>query len=222
MSTWVWLSRRVGREVLKKFMEYIQHVEEVTHALLEMLESIKAGDLERAKKLFEKAYEEEKTADDLKRGILRDLARGVIHPMDREDIMRLVLTTDDVAGYAKAAARRIKIMLDLGFNIDADVLDLLIEMARKVNDAAELIRVGAAQLIRNPNEALNTADKIERLEEEVDEIRLVALEKMYSKCGKYPTAQCLLMKEVIDSIEGASDKCEDVCDVIRAIALTTL
>ena len=69
---------------------------------------------------------------------------------------------------------------------------------------------------------MKIADKIEALEEEVDEIRVMGLAKVLEWCDKTGPSACIIAKEAVDSIENAEDRCEDVADVIRSIALLSL
>ncbi len=78
------------------------------------------------------------------------------------------------------------------------------------------------RLAKDPRRALEVANSVERIEEEVDEIRMKALEKVLEWCDRAKVSSCIICKEVVDSLENASDKCEDVADVIRGIALTSL
>ncbi len=41
-------------------------------------------------------------------------------------------------------------------------------------------------------------------------------------CEESKISQCLMLKEVMDSIENSADKCEDVADVLRSIALLSI
>ncbi len=130
------------------------------------------------------------------------------------------MTTDDIAAYAKAASRRLLLVLDN--KLGQEIVEKLLEMASKLYEATKLLKEAANQLLHNPKDALKIADKIERLEEEIDDIRMEALSKVLSFCDKTKPSLCLISKELVDSLENASDRCEDTADVIRSIALLSI
>ncbi|MCD6114100.1 MAG: DUF47 family protein [Thermoprotei archaeon] len=219
-STWAWIGRRRQREIIALCLSHINKIIEESQHLKKLLENCFKRNREEAKKEFEKIFNLEREADDIKRNIFMELSKGIFHPIDREDLIRLVLTADDVAAYVKSASR--KLMLPSSSKIPEEILKILYEMASKVYESTLLIRDAIMEIYENPKEALEIADKIEALEEEVDEIRVTGLAKILEWCDKTEPSACIIAKETIDSIENAEDRCEDVADVIRSIALLSL
>jgi len=128
---------------------------------------------------------------------------------------------DDIAAYAKYAARNFLILPQK--EPPKDLEELLIKMSKELQKATLRIKDGIKELYKDIKKALEIAETIERIEEEVDEIRTQALEKAVAWCDELITPSvCIIIKEVIDSIENATDRCEDVADIIRNIALLTL
>lgn len=219
-STWSWLSRRRQAEIIQKYSTHIVKVIEVVEHTYNMIKAYSKGELDSARKEYDKVFNAEREADEIKRKIIEELSTELFHPIDREELIRLILTTDDVAAYAKAASRRLLLVLDS--RLDQEIVDKLLEMAGKLYEAVKLLKEAANQLLRNPREALKTADKVERLEEEIDDIRMEALNRVLGFCDKTRPSLCLISKELVDSLENASDRCEDTADVIRSIALLSI
>lgn len=219
-TTWTWVSRRRQRAIIAMCMEHVSKVIETITFLSEMLEHYDRGEFKEAKESYERVYDKEKEADDVKRKIISELSKGVFHPMDREDLIRLTLTLDDIAAYIKAAGRRLLITEPM--NIPKNIFSTLKTMTVKAKEAAELIKNAVMELYENPKRALEIADNVERIEEEVDDIRIKGLEETLKWCQTVDIVSCMTVKETIDSLENAVDKCEDVADVIRSIALLTL
>jgi len=48
------------------------------------------------------------------------------------------------------------------------------------------------------------------------------LREIPSICSEVKISICPVLREVIDSIENAADKCEDVADILRSIVLLNL
>ncbi len=219
-STWSWISRRRQTEIIQKYSTHIVKVIEVVEHTHDMIKAYSEGKIDDARKKYEEAFNAEREADEIKRKIIEELSTEVFHPIDREELIRLILTTDDIAAYAKAATRRL--LLVLNDKLNQEIVSKLLEMASKLYEAVKLLKEAANQLLYNPREALKIADKIERLEEEIDDIRMEALGKVLRFCNEAKPSLCLISKELVDSLENASDRCEDTADVIRSIALLSI
>ncbi|MFN3268562.1 MAG: DUF47 domain-containing protein [Zestosphaera sp.] len=169
---------------------------------------------------WHEVFKYEKEADDVKRKILTELSREIFHPIDREELVRLVLTSDDVAAYAKGWGRRLSLIDPT--NLPENTLTKLRKMAENVHKSTLLMKNAAEKLLINPKEVLNISNEIERLEEETDDIIHEVFKEILNYCEESKISQCLMLKEVMDSIENSADKCEDVADVLRSIALLSI
>ncbi len=217
MSFWAWVSGRRRKDVLRFYIEHAAEVEKVVEESERVIGELAKGNAELVAMHWGEVFETERRADDIKRRLLAELASETFHPIDREEIVRLVLTTDDIAAYAKAWSRRA--MLYLPDQPPQDIGRALQGMASRVREAVKLIKKAAERLTENPREVLELANKIESLEEEVDDIRHEAFREILKFCDTARSSKCLLVKEIMDSIENAADRCEDVADVLRGIAL---
>jgi len=219
VAAWIWASKRIERGFISKCVEHNAKVIRVIEGLISVIQSIRNGRFEDARLSFNSVLDAEREADEIKRHIIYDLSKATLMPLDRDYIMRLTLRLDDVAAYAKAAARRLLIAVQIGIALDEEYLSKLLSMASKLREAVELIDQAFKELGENVEKALNTADKIERLEEEVDEIRTSVLEFVLSQCDEKGPRWCAIAKEIVDEIENSVDRCEDVADMIRYISV---
>ncbi|MCD6488485.1 MAG: DUF47 domain-containing protein [Desulfurococcales archaeon] len=220
MSTWIWLSSRKEKSVLLMSLKHLDLVYDVVVHLAKLFNALSKMNREEALENYSKVDKLEEKADDVKRDIIEELNRGFIHPFDKENLLRLVLSSDDIASYAKASARRLKIMLELNYSIPDELLTLLASMTENIIKAVDFLRESVKALNKDPRIALNFSHMIEELEERVDDIRLDALKYLYRICGRNFSVECMLYKEVIDNVEMTSDKCEDTGDIIRSIAIS--
>ncbi len=218
MSTmWHWIGSRLSKEALHSVVTHLNLILEVSKASLEFFKCFKENDVNGVQAYFSNIFKYEREADDVKRRILEELSKGFIHPIDRDEIIRLVLASDDIAAYIKAAARRATL-------IDPKLVDYEIKfyatvMCEKVLRAIELLKEAVVTLHSEPSKTLSIANDVERIEEEVDEIRLKALGKVLKFCDQSEVSTCIVAKEIIDSLENSADRCEDSADVIRVIAV---
>ncbi len=220
MSSWTWLAGRKLEEIVNKSINHLELVHKTTEFLRDMINSLCEGKVNEGLKLYEKISETERKADELKREILHSLSRGFIHPLDREDLLRLILTSDDIAAYTKATARRITILYSIGSKLPEEILSMLRDIAEKTVEASSVLLSALRSLGSDPARTISLTHEVEKIEEEIDEIRMNLLEKLYTSCKEKLTVDCFLTKEIIDDIENISDKCEDTGDVIRLIAIS--
>jgi predicted phosphate transport protein (TIGR00153 family) len=217
MSLWSWISRRRREDLLKFYVEHVDYVVRVVEESRKVIDELVAGNAELVATYWNSVFELERKADEVKRRILAELASEAFHPIDREEIVRLVLTTDDVAAYAKAWSRRA--VLYLPERVPEGIGRAFREMAAKVEEAAKYVRRAVEYLPKDPRSVLEIANAIESLEEAVDDIRHDVFREILKYCERGRVSRCLLLKEIMDSIENAADRCEDVADVLRGIAL---
>ena len=68
-------------------------------------------------------------------------------------------------------------------------------------------------------EAINLANEVELLEEDIDELYIEARRCLaHSEFPGFTTGSLILLNEVLDSIETVVDWCENTADIVRAIA----
>jgi hypothetical protein len=216
-----WFGKLRTKEVLKM---YRVHLEKVVEIVLDMSSAIglfAKNDYDGSKELFEKVFKSERQADKIKEEIITDLSKGIFHPTDREAIMRLVLTTDDIASHAKAASRKLILMNPL--DIPDKIKEKLVEMAKMDEKIMKSLIQAYELLMKDPKSAIQAAEKVERLEEEVDEYRVDFMFTIL-KWGEQTqsVSQWVTTKEIIDDLEMVADMCEDSADVIRSIVVSLL
>ncbi|MEL9996922.1 MAG: DUF47 family protein [Sulfolobales archaeon] len=217
VSMWYWVGTRVGRRALQRSDAHIELIIEVAKSALQLFKCFKDDDVGCIQEMFNKVFNYEREADNVKRSIFEELSNGFIHPIDRDEIVRLVLATDDIAAYLKAASRR-ALLVDPKI-IDYEIKIYALTMCEKVLNAVGLLKEAVRSLPTEPNKALAIANDVERIEEEIDDIRMRALERVLRFCNHTEVSACIIAKEIIDSLENSADRCEDTADVIRVLAV---
>jgi len=171
---------------------------------------------------FRKVFEYERQADEVKRSILDELSKGVFHPINREEIIRLIMTADDIAAHAKASTRKLnfippeKLTENLREAMKTFAVNL-VKITEGVNNAFNALE-------HDPKMAIQASQKVETMEEKIDDFRIESvIPEFLLWCSKSKdVGLCLLLKETLDGMENCADRCEDLADVIRDIALSYL
>ena len=218
-SMWGWISRRREQEILEMELRHLTRILEVAEASYDLVDALlRGGDVEEA---YRRVKEAERAADRVKDEIVEDLSRGIFHPIDREELLRLVLTGDDIADHLNAGSRRLLILARVEEGpLPRRVLEDIREIASRARESVGLLIEAVKVLRRDPRRAAELAQKVERLEEEADEARSRAEEELIKWCNSVSRpGSCVTLHKALESFETATDKCEDTGDVVRTIAI---
>jgi predicted phosphate transport protein (TIGR00153 family) len=216
MGFWEWLASRREREVLKLYDQHIDEITKITNSVNNLLTAFRDGDKSLMENEWRIIFESERKADDIKRRIIRELSEEFVHPIDREELIRLILATDDIATFAKEASR---MALLYNGKPPLDVAQVLLDIITRINESVMLIKEAVSYLSIDKKKTLEISDKIERLEEEVDDLRHKGLSIILARCNETGIPNCLLLKDILEYLENSADKTEDVADELRSIAV---
>lgn len=198
---------------MEKIVESVSWMRKNIHAFCD-------GDKKKIEATFKEVSQKEQEADEIKKKILDDLSKGIFHPINRDEIIRLVLTADDIATNAKATTRRLKFISPR--EIVSKLKNVLKELSDILLDEARFLSKASTALSKKPKEAMEFANEVEKLEEKIDDFRMEAvIPAVIVCCNRLKKARiCLMLKDVVDHMETIADRCEDVADVIRGIAIS--
>jgi len=220
LTAWIWISKKVEEKYLNKAVEHLDKVALVAESLMDALNSFLKKDLNGVKEHYSRVFTAERTADQIKRDVISDMFESSIHPIDREVIMKLILRIDYIADHAKSTARRLLLAAETDLIIPIEILNDVIEMCHKLREAISNLREALLELTKDLKKSLELANAVEKIEEEVDEVRSRAFEKVLLTCKNSDPATCTILNEVVDSLENAVDRCEDSADMIRYLAVS--
>ena len=155
-------------------------------------------------------HDVEHRCDSITHDIIKRLNRTFVTPIDREDIHGLARSLDDVMDAIDASAAVIR-----RYRID-HVRFGARELARVIAQATEQVRSGAAALERKTG-VHDLAVEINRLENEADDLHDEALRRLFDEAGD--PLMVMKWKEVLDLLEEATDRCEDVANVLEGVVV---
>ncbi|OYT39988.1 MAG: phosphate transport regulator [Desulfurococcales archaeon ex4484_58] len=221
MSSWPWLGGRKLEEIVSKSLNHIDIVIKTVHYLQDLIKFLDENKMNEAENTYNKIVECERKADDLKRSILQSLRNSYIHPQDREDLLKLIMTVDDIAAFTKSSAKRFMNIYRIGLTIPTTIMNKIKEVVSKTVTAGDLLVESIKSLGKDPQKSMALTHDIEQLEEEIDDLRMEVLEEVYRNCIDKVDIICILIRDLIEDLESISDKCEDTGDIIRLITVTT-
>ena len=188
--------------------DFVALAEEIRHGAAS-LEEMLAPD----QPLWDKAdeiKEIEHKCDFLTHEIIQRLHRTFVTPLDREDIFALARSLDDVMDAIDATAAIVRLYQIATVRQDAR------DLARIIMASAEQVVKAMKELERKKGVA-EPAVEINRLENEADRAHQNAVRRLFEE-EKDPI-QIMKWKEILDFLEDATDRCEDVANVLEGVVV---
>ncbi|HEX5043129.1 MAG TPA: DUF47 domain-containing protein [Candidatus Polarisedimenticolaceae bacterium] len=141
------------------------------------------------------------------------LNKTFITPIDREDIHELISKLDDVLDLIDAAAHRMVL-----YRVVTPTPEL-VAIAAQLVKPVEAVKGGLALLgsMKKARRIQEICIEIKRLEEQADALHRIAIVNLFDK--ERDPIQILKLKEIYEILEHASDRCEDVANVIEGIVI---
>jgi predicted phosphate transport protein (TIGR00153 family) len=141
------------------------------------------------------------------------LHKTLITPLDPDQIHRLITRMDDVMDFVEAAAERVALYRLSEMTPEVkDLADVLYRAAQEMFEACRLMRN-----LKDPQTILRKCVDINRLENEADAILRRAVARLFDE-EKDPIT-IIKWKEIYEALESASDRCEDVANIIEGVVL---
>ena len=178
---------------------------QVLHELVDTWENVKS-------KVDEIAQMEEE-GDAITHEIMAQLNRTFVTPFDREDIALLAKSLDDVMDFIDNAACSMDI-----YKVDApgvrakELADIIIQATAEVEHAVLELRHKAKL-----KQILERCVEINRLENMADVVYRAAMAELFE--DSTDMARIIKWREIYEHMESATDRCEDVANVIEVVAL---
>jgi predicted phosphate transport protein (TIGR00153 family) len=164
---------------------------------------------------IQKIRDLEHEGDRMTHEVIDKLNRTFITPIDREDILALTSEIDDVVDILQATTDRMQI-----YRI-GQITPHLKKMADVVVKSTEVIGK-AVKSLRDLSHSRRTLDfciEANRLENEGDTLLKEALRDLFADQQNPNVLEVLKWKEIYEATEYATDKCEDIANVIEGIVV---
>ncbi|MFC1874896.1 DUF47 domain-containing protein [Chloroflexota bacterium] len=155
----------------------------------------------------------EHEGDSITHQIAALLHRTFVTPFDREDIAMLSHTMDDIIDFIHAAADALYIYrIDTPTQRSKELADIIVKAAMEVERAVPLLR-RRSELGKIPEHCV----ELNRLENAADKIFRSALGELFDDTKD--TVYIIKWREIYEHMESATDRCEDVANVLEGVAL---
>lgn len=211
------LEVQAKRKALAVLHDEINRILNSARDLSTLFASIMKGDDKDVQVCLERMTCSEEVIENLRRKITREVAEIGSLMVSREDVLRTAYIVDDIAGFITGIAFRLSNIRTSSLkkgNFDDDLRDL-IEMAV---DAIFKLNEMARALSINPASVIELAQEVQKLERQIDAKYRAIIIKVVNEL--VVTKDILLLKDVVEGVEGMADKCQEASDSITILALS--
>ena len=155
--------------------------------------------------------EVEHEGDHITHELVKQLNTTFITPLDREDIYALATRLDDVLDFIDAAADRLVVYrIKEPTSACRALAEVIVKIVRASDRAVRCLRT------LDPGYHAHTVE-VNRLENEADALLRDSLAALFEESGD--PIDVIKWKEIYETLEIVTDRCEDVANVIEGIIL---
>jgi predicted phosphate transport protein (TIGR00153 family) len=176
-----------------------------------LLVAVTTNDLEKRKEAIKEVERLEHVGDDITHTIFIELSKNFITPFDREDIHSLASAIDDIADYIHASAGNIELynVTNIG-DAMVKLAELLVEMCGDLEKAIKELRS-----FKNIRVIADACVRINSAENQADYVCNLAIARLFE--FETNAIELIKQKEILQTLEIATDKCEDAANVLESI-----
>jgi predicted phosphate transport protein (TIGR00153 family) len=168
---------------------------------------------ERSAEISKAVKDAEEAGDKITHETIARLHQTWITPIDRADIHSLITALDDVLDLIEAVSERVAL-----YEVKS-LPDFVVKVGEVLEEATQAVNKAILLLpqVKQPKEMLVLCIEINRLENEADSSYRHALATMFK--GGYDAMEVMKWRDIIDNLEAATDRCEDVANILEGIVL---
>ena len=196
------------------FSLFDNHAKLIVEGSLALAEVMRHYDVEKDRSVGIKRIEDaEHAADRVTHETIQLLHTTFVTPFDRDDIHRLISRMDDVLDLIQDTAESLVLYDIQKVTPEATQLaELVVRCVERVESAVKLLASMA-----DASAMLKLCEDIDRLESEADKVMRGAISRLFRE--EADVRQVIKLKAVYESLESATDKCQDVANVIESVVL---
>lgn len=176
-----------------------------------LLLALSTSDLDTRNKHIKKIEQLERNGNKIRHAAFLGLSKSMITPFNKADIHTLVSALYDISDYIRAAAISIEMYNIL--HLDTTMIKLaklLIEMCRDLDSALKELRS-----LKNKSIISDVCLRIYKGESKADQLCSIAVAGLF-KTESNPI-ELIKQKELLQTLEMATDRCDDAANALEAI-----
>ena len=214
-NIFAWLGEREEKGVLNLALQHVEKSYECVLAMKDSIEALIKTDMEGKKESIGRAKNAEHAGDEIKRTIMNELSKGMFLPPDREDLILLNESLNDIADSAKGVVR----LLEFFERTPSSAIDkLLLDDSLLAVKAGDKLKTAIDALVKSDTgRVMEDCAQIETLEEEGDDKRRELINALIKT--ELTPQLTILVYEMIDNLEDVIDCIKKAGDMVRILAI---
>lgn len=197
------------RKFFPLFKQATENLVKGSKLLVEMVNA----PVEKRRELIKEIEHIEHTGDNITHMIFNELGRNFITPFDREDIHALTSAIDDILDLIHGSAKRIEMYKVTEISEAMIILsDIILKGSIELN-----VAVVNLEGMKHIDEIKEACVRINSLENNADDVFNMAIARLFDE--EKDAIKLIKVKEILQVLETATDKCEDAANVIESIII---
>ena len=223
MSNGNTFSRLFGQSPFTALQEHMRVVVECAREVQPLIEALVAGDQEQVIQLKDRIFEQEAEADRIKHELRAHLPKSLFMPVDRRDLLEVLLLQDTIANVAQDIAgllieRKMSIpdfLRDPLIVLTARCVDTVEHAAKVIEELDELLAIGfRGREVDRVDEMLK---ELNAIEDETDELGIALARALFDHEDALKPVSVMMWYQIIEWIGDLADYAEKVGDHLRLL-----
>jgi predicted phosphate transport protein (TIGR00153 family) len=223
MSNGNTFSKLFGQSPFTALQDHMRVVVECAREVQPLIEALAADDQEQVIQLKDRIFEREAEADRIKHELRAHLPKSLFMPVDRRDLLEVLLLQDTIANVAQDIAG---LLIERKMSIPDFLRDPLIELTARCVDTVE----HAAKVIEELDELLaigfrgREVDSVDQMlkelnliEDETDELGIALARALSDHEDELKPVSVMMWYQIIEWVGDLADYAEKVGDHLRLL-----
>jgi predicted phosphate transport protein (TIGR00153 family) len=216
-------SRLFGQSPFTALQEHMRVVVECAREVQPLIEALAAGDQVRVVELKDRIFEREAEADRIKHELRAHLPKSLFMPVDRRDLLEVLLLQDTIANVAQDIAgllveRKMSIpdfLRDPLIVLTARCVDTVEHAARVIEELDELLAIGFRG--READVVDKMLTELNAIEDETDELGIALARALFDHEDELKPVSVMMWYQIIEWVGDLADYAEKVGDHLRLL-----
>jgi predicted phosphate transport protein (TIGR00153 family) len=196
----------------KKFFPLFEaSAENLVKAAIQLNKYFLVKDKEEKEKIIIDIKEFEKAGDEITHELYHELNKTFITPFDREDINKLSGSLDDVMDMMNGFCQKMR------NHPPQKESQYFLELSELILMATREIKIAILELknLKYPKKIMEACIRINEIENQADDVYHISLSELFE--NEKDAVELIKTKEMLSVLEKATDRAEDVSDVLKSI-----
>ncbi len=217
----LWFEKRKKSKTLNLAQEQITLAMSTVRDFDVALKAFTNGKNSEMESAIQSLFAREDKIDNLRRATLEELSSSELPETYRQDLRRLVNLLDEFADQIKDSARSLKVLVGAQ-EIPSEIMGSYMTMSQTIVNSVGALDDCIETLGIIPSDVKAKAERVDRYENEVDDEYLNTKMLLIRYGRELEPVTLIILRDLLDYLEGASDTCARTADYIRTLAATEI